>query len=289
MTNDLRYSELTFLRIIAEKAQPFYPNNEALMKAVDVQGNMFVEMVATLVEDLHIEFHDDEIQLVVAKLRGELGPHYRASPSSKIADYLWDNPRQAIRKLLSAVIGAQTIRISYRGLRRIEELRDMLRSERILEEFGVLLSDRYFLKDLKDGLEAQSDIPVSVLYIDMDRFKLINDQFGHAAGDVVMKAYLQAIQDSVEPLGTAYRGRGDEVKAFIVGQEHTRAIAVAEKIRGAVENLQCKHKGKKLPKVTASIGVATTPPETRSADLEAAAEGRNRKAKEDGRNRVVAR
>jgi diguanylate cyclase (GGDEF)-like protein len=286
MTNDIRYSELTFLRAIAKEAQPFYSNNDALMKAAGLQGNMFIEMAATLIEDLYIRFHDEEVQLVVGRMRGELGPQYNSAPR-QILDYLWDNPRQAVRNLLRGDKGAHTISITYRGLRRIEELRDMLRSERILEEFGVLLDAQYFLRDLKDELERRSDVSVSILYVDMDKFKPINDEFGHAAGDVVMKAYLETVRDSIEPLGTAYRARGDEVKAFVVGTGHDRAMAIAENIRKGIANLVCEHNGKKLPKVTASIGVATTPPDTRSADLENIAESRNRKAKEEGRNRVI--
>jgi PleD family two-component response regulator len=52
--------------------------------------------------------------------------------------------------------------------------------------------------------------------------------------------------------------------------------------------LQCQYKEKPLPSVTVSIGVATTPPESRSMDVETLAESRKRAAKDNGKNRIVA-
>jgi diguanylate cyclase (GGDEF)-like protein len=169
----------------------------------------------------------------------------------------------------------------------MEELRELLRRDRILEPFGVLLDLRYVHADLQDYLRRSAELPVSVLYADMDKFKPINDKFGHDAGDVVLKSYLETVRDTLGSFGTGYRGRGDEVIAIIAGQGHERAVEIAEKIRSVVEAMKCDFQGKRLPNVTASIGVATTPPESRSMELQSAAEARNRQAKESGRNRVV--
>ncbi len=132
-----------------------------------------------------------------------------------------------------------------------------------------------------------SDVAVSVIYADMDNFKPINDEYGHPAGDVVMKAYLQIVQEVVGQFGSAYRGLGDETISLIIGLGHERALEMAETIRQKVAALACEHGGKELPKVTASIGVASTPPDTRSADIETLADDRNSKAKKAGKNRVV--
>jgi diguanylate cyclase (GGDEF)-like protein len=152
--------------------------------------------------------------------------------------------------------------ITYRGLRRIEELRDLLRRDRILEDFGILLSLRYFRRDADDALRRGADVAVSVIYADMDNFGIINKKFGQAAGDVVMRAYLEVVKQSIEPFGTGYRGVGDETATLIVGQGHERACGLAEKIRQGVES--------------------------RTMDIETVAEDRKRRAKESGKNRVVA-
>lgn len=245
---------------------------------------MYEDLVVTLLEDLHVRFHEQHLALLVARLRGEVFPD--APRPGQFYDYEWASPREAIYNRLR--VSVCQLHITYRGLRRIEELRELLRRDRILEHFGVLLDLRYVHADLQDCLRRSAELPVSVIYADMDKFKPINDKFGHDAGDVVLKSYLEVVRDTLGSFGTGYRGRGDEVIAIIVGQGHERAVEIAEKIRSAVEAIKCEFRGKSLPSVTASIGVATTPPESRSMGLQSVAEERNRQAKELGRNRVVA-
>ena len=104
-----------------------------------------------------------------------------------------------------------------------------------------------------------------------------------------MKAYLEVVRDCIGQLGYAYRGVGDEVTALVIGQGHESSVEIANRIKNGVGALRCDYKGTELPKVTASIGVATTPPEDRAMEIEAAAEDRKRKAKEKGKNRVIAK
>jgi diguanylate cyclase (GGDEF)-like protein len=99
--------------------------------------------------------------------------------------------------------------------------------------------------------------------------------------------YLEVVRDRIGLIGTAYRGVGDEVAALVIGQGHQRAVELAETIRKGVESLRLEYKGIALPQVTASIGVATTPPEERKLEIETIAESRKRQAKETGRNCVV--
>jgi len=274
---DVRYSELLFLQSLAKGPELFCDPNGERSKAVGLSPIAYVEMAATLLEDLYVRFHDSSQQLIVAGLRGEVWPQY-APP----------DPRAALHNILTAQNNLQRLCITYRGLRRIEELRDLLKRDRILEPFGVLPDLRYFNPDLEEALLRGADTPVSVIYADLDNFKTVNTNFGHSGGDVVMKAYLEVIRDSLGLLGTGYRGRGDETVSLVVGQGHRRVVEIAETIRNGVESLNCEYKGSKLPEVTTSIGVASTPPENRTADIETLADQRNQKAKDSGKNRVVA-
>jgi diguanylate cyclase (GGDEF)-like protein len=288
MKDDIRYSEFLFLRALANRDQKFEylnVNNTEQQKFIGLNQITYVEMTVALAEDLHVVFEDQYMQRVVGRLRGEISPNYPCP--SDFHDYEWQNPRDAIHnKLIGSM--AFRLRITYRGQCRLEELRELLKRDRILEPFGVLLDVRYFPKDFEEALQRPSDLPVSVLRLDMDNFKRINENFGHAAGDVVMKSYLEAVRDCLGSVGNGYRGRGDEVVALIVGQEHKRATEFAEKIRTCIEILQCKLNDAILPKVTASIGVATTPPESRGKDMETLADNRQNRAKKEGKNRVVA-
>lgn len=283
---DIRYSELQFLQALANRSiENFNYQDEKQKKiAANILG-MYSEMVITLVEDSYVRFENQNCQLLVAQLRGELAQNF--SKPRDFHQHQWDNPRATLDYILLQGV-LQPLRITYRGLRRIEELRDLLRHERILEDFGVLLSVRYFRRDFQDALQRTSDVAVSVLYADMDDFGKINKQFGQTAGDVVMKAYLEVVRDKLGLLGEAYRGVGDEVVAIVIGQGHQRAIEFGEAIRKGVESLHCEYKSIALPQVTASIGVATTPPEERKFEVETLAESRKRQAKENGKNRVIA-
>jgi diguanylate cyclase (GGDEF)-like protein len=80
---------------------------------------------------------------------------------------------------------------------------------------------------------------------------------------------------------------GDEVAVIIVGQGHQRAVELAEAVRRGVESLSLEYKSIALPKVTASIGVATTPPAEREMEIKSLAESRKRQGKEKGRNRII--
>jgi diguanylate cyclase (GGDEF)-like protein len=288
MKDDIRYSELLFLRAVEDGSIDLFNSaDEKQTKAVGLIGTMYVEMAAALLEDLCIRFKNDENQLFVSRLRGEISPNHK--PPGHGNEYAGQNPRDAVENLLWGVQGGlHNIRITYRGRRRIQELRDLLRHERILEPYGILLSLQYFVSDLEEAMKNGPDTPVSVIAIDLDNFKRINTEFGHAAGNEVMKGYLEAVRDGIGLLGEGYRGVGDETVALVIGQGHPRAVELAETIRKKIEAMRCTYKGKSLPSLTASIGVATAPPESRNMDIETLAENRQAQAKTEGKNRVVA-
>jgi len=285
--DDVRYSEFLFLQELAKGSPDFeyFRGHPDQAKVVGLTQTMYEDMAVTLLEELYVRFHDQDKRALVSRLRGELSSDYRRP--GNLHAYQWENPRETIHDVL-AHGNLYRLVITYRGLRRIEELRELLRRDRILEPFGVLLDLRYVYADLQDALQRPLDTPISVLYADLDKFKPINDEFSHAAGDVVLKSYLETVRDCVGSFGRVYRGRGDEVVAIITGQGHERSCEIAENIRNAVATMKCEFGGKTLPNVTASIGIATTPPESRTAEIELLAENRNRQAKLAGRNRVIA-
>jgi hypothetical protein len=158
-------------------------------------------MVMTLLEELYIRLENDADQLLVSHLRGELTARARHG----FRDDEWDNPRNTLQHFLLTGRSIHVLRITYRELRRIEELREVLRRERVLEDFGVLLSIRYLNADLEHAVQRSDRATVSVICADMDGFKAVNDRFGHAAGDLVMKAYLEAVRDAVGVFGDLRR------------------------------------------------------------------------------------
>jgi len=285
--DDVRYCELVFLQHLAKGSPQFeffrgHPDQPSI---VGLSHNLYEDMVVALLEDLYIRFQDQDKRLLVSRLRGEVSPSYAHFPTN-LQGYQWGNPREALHDVLSHG-NLYKLVITYRGLRRIEELRELLRRDRILERFGVLLDLRYLHADLEDALQRPAETPVSILYADLDKFKAINDGFGHDAGDVVLKKYLEVVRDNLGSFGKAYRGTGDEVVVLVPGQGHERAVELAETIRKNVEAMVCEYQGRRLPSVTTSIGVCSTPPEARTLEIETVADTRNRDAKTAGKNCMI--
>jgi diguanylate cyclase (GGDEF)-like protein len=287
MKDDVHYAEFLFLSNWAKRSFDYFnPLDAKQREATGLDQMHYIEMIVGLIEDLCVAFDRIDLQALVGRLRGEY--FVTSKPSQSMTDYQWNDPRATLTSVFAGN-PLQRLRVTYRGLRRIEELRDLLKRDRILEPLGELLDIRYFIKDCADALQRDTSIPVSVLRLDMDGFKAVNEGHGHAAGDVVMKSYLHVVKDCIGTLGTGYRGRGDEVVALVIGQGHDRAGAIGESIRQGVEALQCEHAGVRLPKVTVSVGVATTPPDKRTEDIELVADERQKRAKQEGKNRVVSK
>jgi hypothetical protein len=222
--DDIHYAELQVLRGVANHQIEFFCQSDANQMNLELNGMLYQEMVICLLEELCLALENDDRQLFVAKLRGELSQEHPGPWGA--SDWRWMDPRRGLADALTSG-GLQRLRITYRGLRRIDELREILSKDRILDDFGVLLSIRYLNRDLQHAIERKPDTEVSVIYADMDNFRPINTKFGHEAGDAVMKAYLEVVRDSISRFGEAYRGVGDETAAVLVGQGHTRAVELA--------------------------------------------------------------
>lgn len=127
---------------------------------------------------------------------------------------------------------------------------------------------------------------LSVLFLDIDHFKKINDTYGHDMGDVVLRDVAQAVLGSVREGDTVARWGGEEMVVMLLGSNEDDAKRKAESIRKKIEELTFD----KIPdlKVTMSIGVAHAGEAMASDELVKRADKALYKAKETGRNKVVA-
>jgi diguanylate cyclase (GGDEF)-like protein len=131
-----------------------------------------------------------------------------------------------------------------------------------------------------------SNRPISLILVDIDGFKAINDQRGHAAGDQVLRMVGTKLTETMRSTDSIYRYGGDEFVALSEGLAHDTALAVAERLRRGVEAFS---KAQGMP-ITVSVGIATCPNDgTALSSLFAAADTRLYDAKSSGRNRVVGR
>jgi len=137
----------------------------------------------------------------------------------------------------------------------------------------------------------RSGLPLSVLMIDVDYFKLYNDEYGHTAGDVCLSAVAKAIGSIiVRATDLAARFGGEEFSCVLTDTDAKSAQQVAERIRKAVSDLGIKHSKSSLTEyVTISIGIASHIPvhgDNPTLFFNEADENLYQ-AKEQGRNRVV--
>ncbi|WP_370280597.1 diguanylate cyclase [Pontibacterium sp.] len=150
--------------------------------------------------------------------------------------------------------------------------------------------DEVIENELKRAYRDRSYLDLTLL--DIDFFKSINDTYGHAKGDEVLKDVAQCLKNmSRRPNDFVFRIGGEEF-VFLTSRQDTRcATAFAEQLRASVEALQLPNQGSKVSDfVTVSAGVVSVVPgpEDTTDSLLRAADRRLYKAKSEGRNRVVA-
>lgn len=117
-----------------------------------------------------------------------------------------------------------------------------------------LVNRAEFERRLDQHLTDRREQPVAALFIDLDRFKAVNDRAGHAAGDAVLVAVARTLEYHVRHGDTVARLGGDEFAALLPGCPREGAVRVAETIRGAIQALEVLWAGEALG-VGASIGV----------------------------------
>ena len=129
---------------------------------------------------------------------------------------------------------------------------------------------------------------ISLLMLDVDKFKVYNDTYGHPQGDLLLQAIGQAMRDVLSrSVDLAYRYGGEEFAVLLPGTALEGAVIVAEKLRAQIKALEVPC-GETLTRVTVSIGVASAQPKMNDA-LEALIKQADQmlyRAKENGRDQV---
>jgi diguanylate cyclase (GGDEF)-like protein len=153
---------------------------------------------------------------------------------------------------------------------------------------GVLNARAYY--EVCDRLIAsarRSQRPYSVLFVDLDHFKSINDHHGHAAGDLVLKAVAETLGQTLRESDVLGRIGGEEFSVFLPETSRDAAVIAAENLRAAVERLCPSIGGGERLRITASIGVAGNTREGEDMHvIQQRADQAMYHAKAAGRNRV---
>ncbi len=168
---------------------------------------------------------------------------------------------------------------------RLERQNELLRELAATDELTGLKNRREFRQSLEVGfaLASREGLPLSLLLLDVDSFKSYNDEFGHPAGDDVLRQVADVLKSHCRKQDTAARLGGDEFAVVLIGAGPADARAAAERIRDAVAARPWP-----LRPISLSLGVATL--STGTTDPSVLIEQADRalyRSKRTGRNRVT--
>lgn len=170
------------------------------------------------------------------------------------------------------------------------KLCEKLQHQALRDPLTGLYNRRYMLDALERelALAKRNDHPVSVIMLDIDRFKTFNDTFGHDAGDTVIAAAADVMTNAVRQSDFVCRYGGEEFMVVLPQASPAAAAGIAERIRRGIENLAIIHQGQSVGRVAISAGVAGYPDiDSDHEGLVEAADQALYRSKRNGRNCVT--
>jgi diguanylate cyclase (GGDEF)-like protein/PAS domain S-box-containing protein len=186
---------------------------------------------------------------------------------------------------------------SFKGFRGVgSDITERKRMERELRELATtdsltgLANRRQFLLRVEHELarlQRSDHQPTAVLMIDLDHFKRVNDRYGHAVGDEVLRHYALLLEEAMRTVDLAGRMGGEEFAILLPGADASAGCAFAERLRVRTAASPLIHDGQVIA-VTASFGVAAMKASDMSAsDVLKRADAALYRAKQGGRNQVA--
>ncbi len=186
-------------------------------------------------------------------------------------------------------------RYLYRSLersnRQLREANERLLKMSVTDDRTNLLNDRYLSRRLSEEFKRAQRYGsiLSVVLLDLDHFKQINDKYGHDCGDQVLRSFGKVVVDNARETDIVGRFGGEEFLMILPNTDGIRSAIVAERVRKAAEEQVYKYK-EFLVRVTVSAGIASYPTNRQvrtETDLLKAADEAMYRAKKVSRNKVI--
>ena len=155
--------------------------------------------------------------------------------------------------------------------------------------FDVELKRELSRASRRRGREGQAPPLVSLVLLDLDLFKRVNDTYGHRAGDRVLRLVASTLRRTIRDYDTVARWGGEEFAVVLPDASKRQALDAAERFRKAIRDARVpESEGEALPGITASFGVATFPDDAEDArEIVQKADAALYRSKESGRDRVT--
>lgn len=193
---------------------------------------------------------------------------------------LWENANSAAAESLISSLNISTF-----WLEKLRHYQSLVYIDDLSGLYNYRYLETYLGQQLRTSQESHS--PLSVLFIDVDNFKVVNDRFGHLTGSEVLKEVGRILKTTVREIDQVVRYGGDEFVVLLVDTDWADAKTVAERIRQRVASTQFAVSTPKFS-LTLSIGVASCPRHaTTPRDLLARSDEALYLGKNNGKNQVV--
>lgn len=173
---------------------------------------------------------------------------------------------------------------------KIHDLQEKLREQANRDSLTGLFNRRYLEGTLERELARckRENAPLTMLLLDIDHFKLVNDTYGHQAGDEVLRVFARALQESARTEDIVCRYGGEEFLLVLPKMPLNIALGRANQLLELFRQTTVEFEGKRIP-VTTSIGIAAVPDHAITVEnLIRSADQALYRAKSAGRNRAVA-
>lgn len=241
----------------------------------------------------HTNIFDFEISPTAKKLISNVWPLLETGASYTVnAVHVCKNKSEyPVEVSMTCIVdnGEKYIFALARDITENENLKKHLSKLAMTDELTDLYNRRaflsYFDKELSRAKRNNED--VSILMIDIDFFKKINDKYGHHVGDIILQHFSNVAKNTIRNEDIIGRFGGEEFSVLLPNTAINTAGILAERLRKAIENTFVEHDDQKI-NFTVSIGIATFVDKDINSDaLMKNADSALYNAKENGRNRVM--
>jgi diguanylate cyclase len=275
--------------VLQELAARFL-SRERTAQTMDDVGVGISSMIDTMLGKLEKAGKDaGEYGRTLSAASGELGGIQSPADVAKLVDQLVG----ATHAMEKRAKGLETeLQRSSAQVNELKTQLDTVRKESRLDPLTNLANRKAFDLELLAAIEdaRETNTSVALMMCDIDHFKRFNDTWGHQTGDQVLRLVSNCLSENVKGRDTAARYGGEEFVVILRRTELVGAVKLATQIRSNVENkkLVKKSTGDILGTITISIGVSELKPTDTAELLVQRADRCLYKAKNSGRNRVVA-
>ena len=198
----------------------------------------------------------------------------------------FDNESIELIKYLGLLFSVFGLIYTLRTSQNNTKLIDVLKDEAMHDGMTGLLNHKFFEKRLDEEIERSNryNETMTLLFLDLDNFKRINDTHGHQYGDYVLKITASIIQDNVRNIDIVSRYGGEEFSVVLVNADKKVSLKTAERIRKEIENFKFNQNNIK-ERLTISIGMGEFPSDANNKeDIIKYSDSKMYIAKKDGKN-----